>query len=73
MKRLAALVLLALPASAADPRVDIPVDCGQAVCVLPKDILMALLKAHNEQVDEIALLRGQLRGKARICPGEKES
>lgn len=74
MKRLAALVLLALPASAAGPStVDIPVDCGEVVCVLPKDYWKAILKVHNDQVDEIAKLRGQLGGKARICPGEKES
>lgn len=73
MKRLAALVLLSLPAAASGPEsVDIPVDCGQAVCVLPKDIWQAILKAHNAQVDEIKSLRSQLGGKARICPGEKE-
>lgn len=69
-------ILLAIafgkPAAAAG-EIEIPVDCGQAVCVLPKDAWQAILKAHNGQVDEIAKLRAQLGGKVRLCPGEKES
>lgn len=69
-------ILLAIafgkPAEAAG-EVEIPVDCGQAVCVLPKDVWQSILKAHNGQVEEIAKLRAQLGGKVRICPGEKES
>lgn len=75
---LVVFILLAIafgsPAKAAgEEPVDIPMDCGQAVCVIPKEILLAILKGHNATVDENRRMKAQLGGKVRVCPGEKES
>ena len=49
------LVVLAIvfsPASAEEGTVQIPMDCGEAVCVVPKAVLAAVIKGHNDAVEE---------------------
>lgn len=50
------LVVLAIifgsPAKAEEGTVTIPMDCGEQVCVVPKDVLVAVIKAHNGAVEE---------------------
>lgn len=70
------VVLLAIAfgdnAKAEEKMVQIPMDCGEAVCVVPKAILMALIKGHNDTVDENRRLQAGKPAKVRVCPGEKE-
>lgn len=71
---LIALFLVAAPAAAGPAEVAVPVDCGKAVCVLPKDVWLAVMGAHNAMVEEIAQLKAAAaRGsKPRACPGDRE-
>ena len=50
-------IVFGSPAKAQEETMKLPVDCGRQVCVIPKDAFMALVQAHNEQVDELARLR----------------
>lgn len=65
------LAFAMLAASAQEGHTNIPVDCGNAVCVLPKNAFQAILEAHNALVDENRRLKGELAGRARSCPGDK--
>lgn len=70
---LVALILVAAPAAAGPGEVEVPVDCGRTVCVLPKAVWLAIVASHNEAVEEAARLKEQLGGKARKCPGDRET
>lgn len=50
-------VVFGSPAKAQEEGMQLPMDCGRQVCVLPRDALLALVKAHNDQVDELKRLR----------------
>ncbi len=68
-----ALVLVAAPAAAGPQEVSVPVDCGRVVCVLPKEVWLAVVAGHNATAEENARLKEQLGGKARKCPGDQET
>ncbi len=53
----AALIPLTDTWAAIDPAVQIPVRCNDTHCLIPKEALMALIEAHNENVDEVAKLK----------------
>lgn len=40
--------------------VNVPVDCGQQVCVMPKAVWEAVMRGHNATVDENRELKAQL-------------
>lgn len=45
---------------ASEDGVEIPVDCGQTVCVMPKKIWEAVMQGHNAAVDENRALKAEL-------------
>lgn len=72
-------ILLAIafggPAKAADEEgMTLPVDCGQAVCVIPKAVFQQLVEAHNANIDELRRLKAQLEDKPVLkCPGMRST
>lgn len=57
---LALLAVAALMPAQAEDAIEIPADCGQALCVVPKPVWAAILSAHNRNVDEVRRLRAEL-------------
>lgn len=57
---LAILAVAALMPAQAEEAIEIPADCGQAMCVVPKPVWAAILTAHNRNVDEVRRLRAEL-------------
>lgn len=57
---LAILAVAALMPAQAEEAIEIPADCGQALCVVPKPVWAAILTAHNRNVDEVRRLRAEL-------------
>lgn len=56
------LIILAIvfgsPAQAEEEEgMRLPMDCGRQVCVLPRDVLLGLVKSYNDQVDELRRLK----------------
>ena len=57
---LSLLALAALMPAQAEEAIEIPADCGQSMCVVPKPVWAAILAAHNRNVDEVRRLRAEL-------------
>lgn len=59
MRYFAALAILALPALAADEPAEIPLRCNPSACVIPRQVLLELLEAHNFHVQTIRDMEAQ--------------
>lgn len=48
------------PAAPKDEGVDLPIRCGPALCIMPREIVNGMIEAHNGHVEDIAKLKAEL-------------